>query len=225
MPSRQSFFASTIGSKLLVAVTGFALFGFLILHLAGNLLVYSGPDVFNHYSEQLLRNPFLIPAELSLLALFLLHAFKTVRLVWHSGRARPEKYRVKKRAGYPSRKNLASSTMILTGLFLLLFVPLHLKTFKYGAYYETAAEPPVRDLYRLVVETYSHPGYVVFYLISMALVGLHLWHGVASAFQSVGADAPRWTPALRRFGWLMALVISLGFMSIPIWAFFFGVRT
>jgi succinate dehydrogenase / fumarate reductase, cytochrome b subunit len=222
MPSRQSFLASTVGSKLLVAVTGFALFGFLILHLAGNLLVYGGPDTFNHYSEQLLRNPFLIPAELSLLALFLLHSFKAVRLVWRSRRARPDGYAVKRRAGYPSRKNVASSTMILTGLFLLLFVPLHLKTFKYGAHYQTVSEPPVRDLYRLVVEIYSHPGYVVFYIVSMVLVGLHLWHGVSSAFQTVGVDAPRWTPALRRVGWAMAAVISGGFMTIPIWIFFFG---
>src|SRR5919106_1536317 len=100
MPARQSFLASTVGSKLLVGVTGLALFGFLILHVAGNLLVYSGPETFNHYSEQLIRNPLLIPAELSLLALFLLHAYKTVHLVARSGQARPERYAVKKRAGF-----------------------------------------------------------------------------------------------------------------------------
>jgi succinate dehydrogenase / fumarate reductase cytochrome b subunit len=222
---RQSFFSSTIGSKLLVGITGFALFVFLILHLAGNLLVFGGPEAFNHYSEQLLRNPFLIPAELSLLALFLLHAYKAARLVWQSRRARPNGYAVKKRAGYPSRKNLASSTMILTGLFLLLFVPFHLKTFKYGAYYQTATEPAVRDLYRLVQEIYSHPGYVAFYIVSMVLVGLHLWHGVSSAFQTVGVDARRWTPAIRLLGWVMAVVIAAGFMTIPLWIFFFGARS
>ena len=224
MASRQSFFSSSVGSKLLVGVTGVALFGFLILHLAGNLLLYRGPDVFNHYSEQLLRNPFLVPAELGLLAVFLLHAYKAVRLVTGSRLARPERYALKKRAGYPSRKNLASSTMIATGLFLLLFVPLHLKTFKYGPYYATQTDPPVRDLYRLVIETYSHPGYVVFYIISMVLVGFHLWHGISSAFQTVGADSRRWTPALRWFGWAMAAVIAVGFITIPVWAFFFGMR-
>ena len=221
---RQSFLSSTVGSKLLVGVTGFSLFGFLILHLAGNLLVYAGPHTFNHYSAQLLRNPLLIPAELSLLALFLLHAYKAARLVVGSRRARPERYAVKKRAGSPSRKSLASSTMIATGLFLLLFVPLHLKTFKYGAHYESAAEPGVRDLYRLVIEIYSHPGYVAFYIVSMVLVGLHLWHGVSSAFQTVGVDTPRWRPAVRRFGWAMAAVIAGGFMTIPIWIFVFGAR-
>jgi succinate dehydrogenase / fumarate reductase cytochrome b subunit len=222
MPGRQSFLSSTVGSKVLVGITGFALFGFLILHLAGNVLVYAGPGTFNHYSEQLLRNPFLIPAEISLLALFLLHVYKTVRLVVRSRRARAVGYEVKRRAGYPSRKNLASSTMIGTGLFLLLFVPLHLKTFKYGTHYEAATEPGVRDLYRLVVETYSHPGYVIFYIVSMLVVGFHLWHGVSSAFQTVGADTRRWTPTLRRFGWVMAVLIAGGFMTIPIWVFFFG---
>lgn len=225
MPARQSFLSSSIGSKLLVAITGFSLFGFLILHLAGNLLLYAGPETFNHYSEQLVRNPLLIPAELSLLALFVLHAWKAVRLVVWSRRSRPEPYAVKKRAGFPSRKNLASSSMIASGLFLLLFVPLHLRTFKYGAYYESMAEPGVRDLYRLVVETYSHPGYVVFYIISMLIVGLHLWHGVSSAFQTVGVDTPRWRPGIRRFGWLMAVVIAGGFLTIPIWVFLAGARS
>jgi succinate dehydrogenase / fumarate reductase cytochrome b subunit len=220
----QSFLQSSVGSKLLVGVTGLSLFGFLILHLAGNLLVYAGPQTFNHYSEQMLRNPLLIPAEIGLLALFLLHAYKAARLVLGSQRARPDGYALKKRAGGPSRKSVASSTMIATGLFLLLFVPLHLKTFKYGPYYEAAGEPGVRDLHRLVVEIYSHPGYVLFYIVSMVLVGLHLWHGVSSAFQTVGVDSRRWTPGIRRFGWLMALVIAVGFMTIPIWIYFFGGR-
>ena len=224
MPPRRSFLSSTIGSKLLVGVTGLSLFGFLILHLAGNLLVYAGPQTFNHYSAQLLRNPLLIPAELGLLALFLLHAYKATWLVLRSREARPDRYAVKKGAGYPSRKNLASSTMIVTGLFLLLFVPLHLKTFKYGAHYESAAEPGVRDLYRLVLEIYREPFYVAFYIVSMLLVGFHLWHGVSSAFQTMGADAHRWTPRLRRFGWVMAIVIAGGFVTIPLWAYFFGAR-
>ena len=225
MSPRRSFLSSTIGSKLLVGVTGLSLFGFLVLHLAGNLLVYAGPQTFNHYSAQLLRNPLLIPAELSLLALFLLHAYKATALVLRSREARPERYAVKKRAGYPSRKNLASSTMIATGLFLLLFVPLHLKTFKYGPHYDSAAEPGVRDLYRLVLEIYREPLYVVFYVASMLLVGFHLWHGVSSSFQTMGADTHRWTPTLRRFGWVMAIVIAAGFMTIPVWAYFFGART
>jgi succinate dehydrogenase / fumarate reductase cytochrome b subunit len=220
--ARQSFLSSTVGSKLLIGVTGIALFGFLILHLAGNLLIFAGAETFNAYSDQLLRNPLLVPAELSLLALFLLHAVKTARLVVRSRRARPQRYAARQWAGPPSRKSLASSTMIVSGLFLLLFVPLHLKTFKYGPHYESALG--VRDLHRLVVEVYSEPAYVVFYIVSMAIVGFHLWHGVSSAFQTLGADTPRWGRAIRRLGWLAAVAIAGGFITIPIWVLIFGGR-
>jgi len=223
VPARQSFLSSTVGSKLLVGVTGIALFGFLILHLAGNLLIFTGAGTFNAYSHRLLSNPLLVPAELSLLALFVLHAFKATRLVVLSRRARPDRYASRRWAGGSSRKTLASSTMIASGLFLLLFVPLHLKTFKYGPHYASGVAG-VRDLNRLVMEVYSQPAYVAFYMVSMVVVGFHLWHGVSSAFQTVGADTPRWRRTLRSFGWLAAVVIAGGFMAIPVWVLLFGGR-
>ena len=90
MSSRQSFFTSTVGSKLLVAVTGLAMFGFLILHLIGNLMVYLGPDTFNHYGHKLISNPLVYPAEAGLVAVFVLHIWKTIRLTLISRSARPE---------------------------------------------------------------------------------------------------------------------------------------
>jgi succinate dehydrogenase cytochrome b subunit len=223
MPSRRSFLSSTVGSKLLVAVTGLSLVGFLVMHLIGNLLLYLGPETFNHYSDKLIRNPLVIPAEIGLVLLFLLHAWKTIQLTLISSKARPSSYEVKKRAGYTSRKSLASSTMIVSGLFLLLFVPLHVKTFKYGTWYDTA-EPGVRDLYRLVIEIFQHPGWVAFYVVGMIVVGFHLWHGAASSIQTLGADTPRITPVVRGVGLALALIIAVGFISIPIWAFFAGGR-
>jgi succinate dehydrogenase / fumarate reductase cytochrome b subunit len=74
------------------------------------------------------------------------------------------------------------------------------------------------------MEIYSHPGYVAFYVVSMLVVGFHLWHGISSAFQTMGVDTPRWTPTIRLAGWLLALAIAGGFMTIPIWAFVFGTR-
>ena len=147
MPSRHSFLSSSVGSKYLIAFTGLSLVGFLIGHLAGNLLVYVSPDAFNHYADALIKNPLLIPAELGLVALFLLHAYKTVRMFLGANEARPVGYAKKEWAGHTSRKSWASTTMILSGLFLLVFVPFHLKTFKYGPHYESA-EPGVRDLWR-----------------------------------------------------------------------------
>ena len=224
MPPRRSFFSSTVGSKLLVAVTGISLVGFLIGHLAGNLLVFVGPAAFNRYSDKLISNPLVYPAEAGLIVLFLLHAWKTIQLTIASSKARPVAYAEKQRAGHTSRKSLASTTMIWSGLFLLVFVPIHIRTFKFGAYYETA-DTKVRDLYQLVIEIFSKPGYVAFYIVGMTIIGFHLWHGVSSAFQTMGADTPRFTPVIRRIGWTLAVVIAVGFMSIPVWVFFAGSRS
>ena len=138
--------------------------------------------------------------------------------------ARPVGYEKKARAGHTSRKSWASTTMILSGTFLLLFVPFHLKTFKYGSHYESA-EPGVRDLWRTVAEVFSHPGYVVFYVAGMTIIGFHLWHGVSSALQSLGIDRLGWSPVLRRIGWTVAAVLAVGFLSIPLYFFFLGARS
>jgi succinate dehydrogenase / fumarate reductase cytochrome b subunit len=224
MPARRSFFSSTVGSKLLVAVTGISMVGFLVMHLAGNLLVFLGAGTFNHYSHALISNPLVYPAEAGLVLLFVLHAWKTIALTLASHKARPVAYAEKHRAGHTSRKSLGSSTMIWTGLFLLVFVPIHIWTFKSGPYYE-AAEAGVRDLYRLVLEVFRKPWYVAFYVVGMTVVGFHLWHGVSSAFQTMGADTPRFTPVMRKIGWTLALILAVGFISIPVWVFFFGGRS
>ena len=224
MPSRHAFFNSSVGSKFLIAFTGLSLVGFLIAHLAGNLLVYVSPEAFNHYSDKLIKNPLVIPAELGLIALFLLHAYKAVRMFLGAKQARPVGYAKKARAGHTSRKSWASTTMILSGTFLLLFVPFHLKTFKYGSHYESP-DAGVRDLFRTVAEVFSQPGYVAFYVIGMAVIGFHLWHGVSSALQSLGIDRLGWSPVLRRIGWIVASVLTVGFLSIPLYIYFLGARS
>jgi succinate dehydrogenase / fumarate reductase cytochrome b subunit len=224
MPSRRTFLSSTVGSKLIVAVTGISMVGFLVMHLAGNLLLYLGPGTFNHYSDALISNPLVYPAEAGLVLLFVLHAWKTIQLTLRSHKARPDGYVEKRSAGHTTRKNLASSTMIVSGLFLLVFVPIHINTFKFGAYYGSA-EAGVRDLYRLVIEIFSKPSYVAFYVVGMVIVGFHLWHGASSAFQTVGIDTPRTTPVIRRLGQAAAIILAGGFLSIPIWVYFFGGRS
>src|ERR671938_259507 len=106
--------------------------------------------------------------------------------------ARPVKYVKKKSPGRPSRKSLASSTMIVSGLWLLIFIVIHVRAFRYGTEYEWPAGG--RDLYRPEMENFSNPLVVGFYVLSMIVVGSHLWHGVASAFQSLGVDHPKTTP-------------------------------
>jgi succinate dehydrogenase / fumarate reductase cytochrome b subunit len=216
-------FSTSVGTKIVIGLTGLALVGFLILHLVGNLLMLGGADLFNEYSHKLISNPLLIPAEIALLGLFLIHVYKAVRMFAENQRARPTRYYQKKYAGPPSRKSLASSTMIASGLVTFVFVVLHLKTFKYGHDYP-APDTGYRDLYRLVIEVFSSPGYVAFYVFCMLVIGMHLRHGIASAFQSLGIEHPRWTRRLLTGGKVLAVVIAGGFALIPVWVFFTAAR-
>jgi len=144
----QQYFSSSVGTKLLIGITGLLLFVYMILHLAGNALIFAGAAVFNEYSHRLIANPLIIPIELGLLAVFVIHIYKTIRMVIANSAARPIGYQKKAYAGHTSRKSVASSTMIASGLFLLAFVLIHVKQFKFGAWYQTVSANPIRDLAR-----------------------------------------------------------------------------
>jgi len=218
--------SSSIGSKFLIAFTGVLLLLFLVSHLAGNLLFIAGPDAFNRYSHALVSNPLIYAVELGLLAIFSLHVIKTVALVAGSYAARPQRYakrRWAKTKNDRSRKSVASSTMIVTGTIMLLFVVTHLATFKYGPYYETAGG--IRDIYRLQLAVFSNPAYVAFYIVAMGIIVFHLWHGVTSALQSFGINSPTWSPRLTVIGRGVAVLLGLGFAILPIYTFVLGVRS
>ena len=217
MSARMS---STIGTKVIIALTGLALFGFLITHLAGNLLILAGPEAFNNYSHKLISNPLIYLAEAGLALIFVLHIWKTAGNYFRNRAARPSGYEMKRPAGHTSRKTLSSTWMIVSGTTILVFVILHLKTLKFGPYYE-AAEPGVRDLYRLTIEVFQHPGYVIWYVVAMVLVGMHLRHGITSALQSLGAMPPGLTRKVLAAGAAVAVLIAGGFAVIPIWIYFF----
>jgi succinate dehydrogenase / fumarate reductase cytochrome b subunit len=212
---------SSIGRKVLMALTGLLLSAFLVVHLAGNLLIFVGAAAFNEYSENMLANPLIYAAELGLLLLFVAHFVSGILVYRQNRAARPVAYEKKERAGYTSHKSVASSTMIVSGLFLFVFVPFHLYTFKFGSYYLTTGEHQIRDLYRLVIEVFSNPAYVVFYVVAMAIVGFHLWHGVSSAFQSSGIY---YRKGLRTFGQIFALAVAGGFLIIPVLIYLLGDR-
>lgn len=220
---RRSVLGSLISTKLIIGVTGILLFAYLILHIAGNLMVFLGPDTFNTYSHALISNPLVVPVEIGLLVVFLIHLFKAIRMTAQNQSARPAKYAKKEWAGGASQKSVASSTMILTGVAILIFVPIHVWTFKYGTYYEFTAG--VRDLFRTEAENFSSPLVVAFYVIMMVLVGLHLWHGVPSSFQSLGLNGARFTPLIRKIGKVSAVVIGGGFIVITLWVFLVGGRS
>lgn len=218
MVSLRRVLSSSVGTKLLIGVTGLLLFAYLILHLAGNLIVFAGQDTFNHYAHTLISNPLVIPAEIALLVVFALHIYKTVVMWIGNRRARPAAYEKKVWAGHTSRKSVSSTTMIWTGLVTLVFVVVHLVQMKFGAWYQIG-DPPVRDLYRTEVEVFSSPFWVVAYVCCMILIGFHLRHGISSAFQSAGADHPIYTKRLTLLGTVLAILIGGGFAVIPIWVY------
>jgi len=228
--TRRPYLATSVGKKVLMAVTGLLLLVYLVLHLAGNLLIYFGPPTFNAYSHFLIANPLIVPVEIGLLAVFLLHVYEAVLNWLENRRARPVSYYQPIRrlfgygwAGKPSRKSIASATMIGSGLIIVLFVVVHLLQFKFGADYLTTASsgaPGIRDLYRLEIENFSNLAIVAFYVFCMVIIGFHLWHGISSALNSLGVDYRGSAPTLLRIARIGAMFIAGGFLFIPIWAFF-----
>src|SRR5262245_20585023 len=204
-----------------MAVTGLLLIGFLVVHLAGNLLLFVGPAAFNDYSHNVVSNPLVYVAEAGLLVLFVGHLVNGVLVTVRNRAARPLGYQVRARARHTSHKSVASSTMIASGVVVLAFVPLHLYTFKFGPHYASATEPGVRDLYRLVLEVFRDPLHVAWYVAAMVVIGFHLWHGFGSGFESLGMA---YRQPLRRFGRLLAVVLAGGFLLIPVAVFLGGLR-
>lgn len=217
MSTFRRVFSSTVGTKLLIGLTGLALFAYMLLHLVGNALFFAGPATFNKYSHALISNPLIIPIEIGLLLIFLLHLYKTITNYLSNTAARPIAYEEKKGADHTSRKSVASSTMIFSGLVMLLFVMIHVKQFKYGAWYDvTVGSQTVRDLARIEIEVFRQPLWVLFYVVCTVLVGLHLWHGIASGFQSIGFEHPTYTRKLTIWGIVFAIIIGGGLALVPV---------
>jgi succinate dehydrogenase / fumarate reductase, cytochrome b subunit len=219
MSTFRRAFSSSVGTKLLMGLTGLALFVYLVLHLIGNALIFAGPEIFNEYSHRLVSNPLIIPIEIGLLAIFLLHIYKAVTNYTANRAARPVGYAMKRYAGHTSRKSVASSTMIWSGVVIALFVLVHVRQFKYGAWYQTVGDHPIRDLARTEFEVFSHPVWVAFYSLATLIVGLHLRHGIASSFQSLGIDHPLYTRRLTTWGIVLAVIIGGGLACIPVWVY------
>ena len=224
MSSLLRFLSSSVGTKILVALTGLGFAAFLLTHVAANLLVLVDPHAYNEYSHKLISNPLIYIAEAGLLAIFVIHAWKAVMVTIKNKQARPSSYATKKWAGGASRKTLSSTSMIVTGLTILLFVIIHLKHFKFGTYY-TEATTGYRDLAQLVLETFVSPIWVAWYVLVMVLIGMHLRHGISSAFQSLGLEHPRYSAFVRAAGVVLAILMAGGFALIPIYIFITGGRS
>lgn len=221
---QRKLLSSSTGTKILIAVSGLALFAFLIFHLAGNLMVFGGQETFNAYTHKLEGLGALVYfIEFALLGIFLLHIYKAVGNYSCNRAARPERYYAQptpvtsRRPGAGSKKSPASSSMIVTGTIVILFVIIHLKGLKFGPYYEANG---MRDMYRTEVEHFGNPLTVAFYTLAMGVIGFHIWHGFWSAFQSLGLGNTEHTPKLVNAAKAMSILIAGGFAVIPIYIYF-----
>ncbi|MFZ5564151.1 MAG: succinate dehydrogenase cytochrome b subunit [Thermodesulfobacteriota bacterium] len=199
---------SSIGKKLLMAVTGFCFCGFLVVHLAGNLSVYGGETFFESYVAHLHSLGVLINvAEIGLLTLALVHVTTGVILFIGNLRARPVPYAVARRSG---GRTWGSATMPYTGFFILAFVVYHLIGFHF-------ADHSTRTVFQIMTDAFAVPGTAVLYTAAALLVALHVSHGFWSLFQTFGANHPAYLPVVEKIGLGFAVVLAAGFGSIPVY--------
>lgn len=211
---------ASISRKQVVAITGLGLAGFVLIHMAGNLLIFAGAQAYNEYSHKLVSNPLIYIAELGLIAFFLGHAFQASYLTWRNYQARPERYAV--RASGAKRTPWLHRTLFAQGTILFVFVIMHLITFKYGEHYTVDyGQGPIRDLFKLIVEVFHEPGYVIWYVIALLILCAHLSHGVRSTVQTFGFNHPRYELPIKIAGIAYAVIVAAGFISQPIYVMFF----
>jgi len=208
----MGFFASSIGKKVVMAVTGLALFGFVVAHMLGNLQVYLGPEALNAYAEGLRRIPAVLWAmRAGLLVAAALHVWSAYGLTRLNLEAREQGYR--ERANRAS--TYASRTMRWSGVILLLFVVYHLLHFTFGARSVHPRFVP-GDVYHNFVTGFQNPLVSAFYILAMLALGLHMYHGVWSMMQSVGLSHPRYDHLRHAFSTFVAVTVVAGNVSFPL---------
>jgi succinate dehydrogenase / fumarate reductase, cytochrome b subunit len=211
MSNARNLLQSTVGKKVVMAVTGLILVAFVIGHVAGNLLVFAGAEPLNAYSHFLKSTPELLwTTRVVLLVSVLLHIWSAVALTRAGWAARPVAYGRKE----PQAATLASRTIRVGGVVLLLFIVFHLLhlttgTIEPAPYSET-------DVYRNVVSSFSIPWVAAIYIVSMVALGMHLYHGAWAAFRTLGVARPSPTPMKRNIATVVAVAVWLGFTSIPL---------
>jgi succinate dehydrogenase / fumarate reductase cytochrome b subunit len=218
-------FGSSIGKKLLMSLTGLFLILFLVVHLIGNLAIFSddGGLAFNSYA--VFMSSFL-PIKIVSYLLYLcilLHALFALILWIRNRKARPVRYAVEKAN---ENSTWASRSMTLLGSLIFIFLIIHLKDFwwqyKFGGGYEFEIDANGnRDIYKLVVIQFQYTYVMVTYLIGLIALAIHLWHGFQSAFQTLGLNHHLYTPVIKVIGVLYAILIPFGFATMPVYVYFF----
>lgn len=203
----------------MVAVTGLMMVLFLIAHLSGNMLIYKGPEAFNHYAEFLESlGGLLWFLRIGMLTAVVLHFSFTISLVIQNRRARPVSYA---KPLHPETRSLSTKLMPISGLILLAYIVSHLLDYSLGV---LAVNPFVGELdlglYGRVVNSFSNPIRVIWYEIAMLSVGFHLTHAVQSVFQTFGFNHAGYTPIIKKLSIALGILIAVGFALIPLYILF-----
>ncbi|MBC6993663.1 succinate dehydrogenase cytochrome b subunit [Neolewinella lacunae] len=224
------FITSSIGKKVVMALTGLFLISFLAVHLAGNvqLMFGDGGQAFNEYAYFMTHNPVIKFTSYGLYAFILLHAIQGL-ILWNQNRlARGSQgYAVKRdRLATAPKSSLYMGSL---GMVILIFIIIHMVQFwaqmKFtGNVAEVTypgAEYAVKDLYTLVYTAFTNIWFVIFYVISMVFIAFHLFHGFESAFQTLGLNHKKWTPLIKFVGRAYSILVPLGFAIIPLYVYFY----
>lgn len=215
----SKFWNSSIGKKWIVALTGLALLGFVIAHLAGNLQMFAGAPKINAYAEFLHhnQNPLWV-ARIGLIVFFATHIFTTICLVRQNRAARPDRYALNR----DIQAKTATKTMIYSGLTVLAFVIFHLLHYtfrvtdpRFKLSSEGGALSSVNDVYQMVVMGFQNPIISGFYILSVGLLAMHLSHGVSSVFITLGLESKKSIEKVAFYSRVLAGLIFAGYASIP----------
>jgi succinate dehydrogenase cytochrome b subunit len=214
----SAFYGSSVGKKMIVAVTGIILILFVVGHLLGNLQIFLGPDWINGYSEHLRElGPLLWAIRTFLLVTVILHIYFTILLAIENKGARKKNYIRKERV----KASFASRHMVVSGLVVFAFIVFHLLHFtgrKFNPQFPLLRNDPLNhyDVYSMMVYGFQNVYVSIFYVVGLFLLTLHLTHGSSSFFQSLGLNNKKLAPRLALGGRIFAWLLFIGYVSIPV---------
>lgn len=199
----KRFITTSIGRKAVMAVSGLLLGGFMLVHLAGNILLLKGEAAYNGYVDILLSNPVMPLLELGLLFIFIAHIITGVWVRIEDFLNAPRGYEARKWQG---GRTIGSATMLYTAAAILAFLAYHLLTFRFVDH--------SMGFYQMVTSAFRDPVFVTIYIAGATALALHLSHGMQSAFQTLGLSHPKYTPLIK-IGGILVAVSMIGFALIP----------
>lgn len=208
--SNTGLFSSSVGRKMVMALTGLFLITFLTVHLAVNLTLFGGEEMFNDAAHFMGTNPLIQASQFLLAAGFIFHIGYGIKLELQNRAARGTKYAMNKPA---ENSTLNSRSMIVTGILVMLFLILHIKDYFVPMKFTNVEE----SHYKIVTTLFQNPLYVGLYVLAFVMLAVHLNHGFQSSFQSMGWNHPKYTPFVKGLSKVFCWIIGLGFSSIAIY--------